>query len=77
MTKWLLTNKQIAEAFGGYDFQTKDMEKLLKAQAKKLVEWLLGRCEHFPPEVIGQPRYQCTKCLQILCKEVGLKEVKE
>ena len=52
----LLTNKQMAEAFGGYDFRTPDMKQVCKAQAKlsfkqgeaegirKVVEWVEEPC---------------------------------
>ena len=35
---WRLTNKEMGEAFGGYDFMTTDMRNVCNSQAKKLVE---------------------------------------
>ena len=43
----LLTNKEMAEAFGGYDFRTDDMRAVCLAQVKAVREEI-GKLRHIP-----------------------------
>jgi len=66
-TEGHFTQKNIEDIYMDAD------KAMLEAQAKKLAEWLFGRCEHL---CVEQSRWECVLCLRILRKEVGL-EAKE
>lgn len=55
--------------------------ELLKAQARKLVEWLNGSCSNISHQqywiVKNSPRYHCSRCITELRKEVGLEATKD
>jgi len=75
---WMLTreecNKAIDSLPRNHTYGDEEEAKI-KAQARKLLEWLLSTCEeHFGDNGEERERLRmcCPKCLGELCREVGL-----
>lgn len=66
---WMLTEEELQ----GYKswLHDDDVLRAAQAQAKKLVEYYEGRCEHKPP-AINVSRWFCPECRREIRRQVGL-----